>query len=322
MNLFKNIIGFCLLGATLTSCLKDKLSLDPATSTNVIEFKNPSSFVSPNGSKYALYSRAFDLAPENDYPITVSYSGANVAPEDITVTLGIDAPALTQYNEEQEAAYDLIPTTLYTLPTQVVIPKGQRTATVALKMKSNMFDFSKSYVLPVQIKTASSGIISGNFGTILLSVNAKNKYDGVYTSTGTMVDVTNAAFRHLSQLSPPQTLEYTLETISATKCVVTDAGTPSHVFWAGTGTSIYGNFAAVFEFDPATDKIISVTNFYGEPGPGQMRGGRLDPTGINTYTAASKMIKVKYGMRQVASVAAAPNVRTTWDETLTFLRAR
>lgn len=320
MKRINPIVTFCLLGATLTSCLEDKLSLDPATSTNVIEFKNPSSFVSPNGSKYALYVRAFDLAPENDYPITVSYSGANVAPEDITVTLGIDEPALTQYNEEQEAHYDLIPATLYTLPTTVTIPRGQRTATVALKVKSNSFDFSKSYVLPVQIKTASSGIISGNFGTILLSVSAKNKYDGIYSSKGTMVDVTNAAFRHLSQAD--RSLEYSLETISATKCVVTDAGTPSHVFWTGSGLSAYGNFAAVFEFDPTTDKIISVTNFYGEPGPVQLRGGRLDPTGVNTYTAASKTIKVKYGMRQVASVAAAPNVRTTWDETLTFLRAR
>ncbi|MBC8155916.1 MAG: DUF1735 domain-containing protein [Bacteroidetes bacterium] len=321
MNLFKNIAGFCLLGATLTSCLEDKLSLDPDTSTNVIEFKNPSSFVSPNGSKYALYSRAFDLAPENDYPITVSYSGANVAPEDITVTLGIDAPALTQYNEEQEAAYDLIPTTLYTLPTQVVIPKGQRTATVALKMKSNMFDFSKSYVLPVQIKTASSGTISGNFGTILLSVNAKNKYDGVYVPTGTMVDVTNPAFTHLA--TAKQRVEYTLETISATKCVLVDDiyfGSPITPFWTGTGASGYGTFSPVIEFDPATDKIIAVTNFYGTPA--NTRAAQLDPSGVNTYTAANKSIKIKYFMRQPNVVAAAPNIRTRWDEEWTFLRAR
>ncbi|QKZ11749.1 DUF1735 domain-containing protein [Spirosoma sp. KUDC1026] len=322
MKLVKNIIGLFVLATTLSSCLKDTLSLDPATSTNVIEFKNPSSFVSPYGSKYALYTRAFDLAAENEYPVTVSYSGANVAPEDITVTLGTNEAALTQYNTEQHTTYDLIPATLYSLPASVVIPKGQRTATVALKVKSNQFDFTKNYVLPIQIKTASTGEISGNFGTILLSVNAKNKYDGVYSTTGTMVDVTNAAFKSLS--SAGQKVEYTLETISATKCVLVDNvyyGSPITPFWTGTGVSGYGSFSPVIEFDPATDKIISVTNYYGQPA-GNTRSAALDPTGTNTYTASNKTIKIKYQMKQPSAVAASPNIRVTWDETWTYLRAR
>jgi Domain of unknown function (DUF1735) len=322
MKTFIKVVGLFLAGATLTSCLNDELTLDPANSTNVIEFKNPSSFASPYGSKYALYTRAFDLAPENDYPITVSYSGANVAPEDITVNLGIDEAALTQYNDEQDAAYDLIPASLYTLPTSVVIPKGQRTATVALKVKSSSFDFTKSYVLPVRIQTVSSGTISGNFGTILLSVNAKNKYDGVYKPTGTMVDVTNPAFASLA--SAGQFVEYTLETVSATKCVLVDNeyyGTAITPFWTGSGVSGYGSFSPVIEFDPATDKIISVTNFYGQPA-GNTRSAQIDPSGVNTYDPATKKIKIKYWMRQPSVVAAAPNIRVRWDEEWTFVRPR
>jgi hypothetical protein len=322
MKIFQNIISLFVLAVTLSSCLRDTLSLDPATSTNVVEFKNPSSFVSPYGSKYALYTQAFDLAAQNDYPITVSYSGANVAPEDITVTLGINEAALSQYNTEQHTTYDLIPTTLYTLPTQVTIPKGQRTATVDLKVKSNQFDFSKSYVLPVQIKSVSTGEISGNFRTILLSVNAKNKYDGVYKPTGTMVDITNAAFKSLS--SANQKVEYTLETISATKCVLVDYvyyNSPITPFWTGSAASGYGSFSPVIEFDPATDKIISVTNYYGQPAS-NTRSALLDPTGTNTYTASNKTIKIKYQMKQPSAVAASPNIRVTWDETWTYLRAR
>jgi len=323
MKNFIKVVGLFLVGATMTSCLDDKLSLDPANSVNVVEFKNPTDFLSPYGSKYALYTKAFDLAPENNFPITVSYSGANVAPEDITVTLGTDPAALTQYNTEQGTAYDLIPASLYVLPTSVVIPKGQRTASVALKFKTNNFDFSKAYVLPVQIKSISSGTISGNFGTILINVNAKNKYDGVYTVTGTMTDVTNAAFKHLNQIGEP--LEYTLETISATKCAIVDReygiGAPAHVFYTGSGISYFGSFGAVLEFDPATDKVIGVTNFYGQPA-GNTRSAQLDPTGVNTYTASSKTIKVKYNMRQPSAVAAAPNIRVTWDEVLTYARPR
>lgn len=173
--------------------------MDPDNSVNVIEFKNPSSFVSPYGSKYALYTQAFNLANENDYPITVSYSGAHVAPQDITVNLGTDPAALNQYNTEQSTHYDLIPSNLYSMPASVVIPRGQRTVTVDLKLKSNSFDFSKNYVLPIQIQSASTGTVSGNFGTILLNVNAKNNYDGTYRSTGYFTHPTASSSRAIDK---------------------------------------------------------------------------------------------------------------------------
>ncbi|MEO6287113.1 MAG: DUF1735 domain-containing protein [Dyadobacter sp.] len=320
-NAFK-LAGLIILASAFTSCLKDDVTLDPEKSFNVIEFKNPSSFVSPSGSKYSLYTRAFDLADENDYPITVSYSGAGVASEDITVTLGIDTAALTQYNAEQHTKYVVIDPKLYVLPASVTIPKGGRTATVGLKVKSNNFDFSKSYVLPVQIKSASAGTISGNFGTILLSLNAKNKYDGVYKVTGKMSDVINPAFVGL--YTTGRIVEYTFETISATKCVVTDyinwGGAPFIPFWTGTGVSGYGSFSPVVEFDPMTNKIIGVENYYGLPA--NTRSGKLNPAGINTYDPATKSIKISYWMLQPSLVPAPPNIRTSWEEEWKFVRSR
>ncbi|GAB3765999.1 DUF1735 domain-containing protein [Spirosoma pomorum] len=300
MKIFKNIIGLFVLAATLSSCLKDTLSLDPSTSTNVIEFKNPSSFVSPYGSKYALYSQSFNLAAENDYPITVSYSGANVAPEDITVNLGIDAAALTQYNTEQHTTYDLIPATLYTVPASVVIPKGQRTATVALKIKSNQFDFSKSYVLPVRITSASSGNVSGNFGTILLNVSAKNKYDGRYK-------VTNVTFRHVSNATfsaiSPRTRD--LVTLSGTSNSLFDPNSgwngPYFVFSNNGSASYFGAFFPVFTFDDAGN-VTAVANSVGvdDPTNANKRTIKLDPTGVNkvTISGSSKVMDVSYIMVQ------------------------
>ncbi|CAG5068449.1 hypothetical protein DYBT9623_01180 [Dyadobacter sp. CECT 9623] len=322
MNYSIKIAGLFLFGLAFTSCLKDEMNLDPDTSTNVVEFKNPSSFVSPSGSTYSLYTRAFDLADESEYPITVSYSGADVAPNDITVNLGIDTSALSQYNEEQHTEYDLIEPAVYTMPTSVVIPKGQRTATVTLKVMPNKFDFEKSYVLPIQIQSVSSGVVSGNFGTILLSVNAKNKYDGVYTVTSKMVDYTNPAFISMSEHG--DALEYTLETISATECVVVDYiywGSPFIPFWTGTGVSGYGSFAPVVKFDPATDKIVSVSNYYGQPA-GNTRSGQLDPTGKNVYDAAAKKIEISYRMIQPSTVAAPPHIRASWVDTWTFKAPR
>ena len=312
----------CIIGL-LSSCLKDKMTLDPANSVNVIEFKNPSSFVSPSGSKYALYTKAFDLSDESEYAITVSYSGARVVEEDISVKLGIDTAALSQYNAEQHKDYDLIDEKLYTLIPSVVIPKGQRTAVAKLKFKSSSFDFSKSYVLPIQIKSTSSGTISGNFGTILLNVNAKNKYDGVYTVTGKMSDVSNPAFAGLYTVG--KKVEYTLETISATECVVTDhinwGGAAYVPIWTGTGISGYGSFSPVVEFDAKTNKIVGVKNFYGQPAS-NTRSAQLNPAGINTYDATAKTIKISYWMLQPSVVTTPPHIRTTWEEEWKFQRSR
>lgn len=293
-------IGFVLLASTFSSCLKDEVAMDPANSVNVIEFKNPSSFVSPYGSKYALYSRAFDLAAENEYPVTVSYSGANVAPQDITVNLGTDPTALTQYNTEQGAHYDLIPSSLYVLPASVVIPRGQRTATVNLKIKSSSFDFSKNYVLPIQIQTVSSGTVSGNFGTILLNVSAKNKYDGRYT-------VTNITFRHATNaaFSANTPRKRDLVTLTATSNYLFDpdlnGGTPFFSFLNNGSGSYFGAFSPVFTFDEAGN-VTNVSNSVSvsDPSNPNKRSARLDATGVNKITISgnSKVMEVSYVMVQ------------------------
>ncbi|WP_234734248.1 DUF1735 domain-containing protein [Tellurirhabdus bombi] len=300
MKNFIKIVGLFFLGTAFTSCLKDEMSLDPDNSTNVIEFKNPSSFVSPYGSKYALYAQAFNLAPENSYPVTVSYSGAHVAPEDITVTIGTDPAAVTQYNTEQGAHFDLLPATLYTAPTQVVIPKGQRTATVELKIKSNNFDFSKNYVLPISITGASSGTVSGNFGTILLNFGAKNQFDGRYR-------VTNVRFRHTTNTAftanTPRTRD--LVTLSATSNYLFDpglnGGTPFFSFNNNGSGSYFGAFSPVFAFD-AAGNVTAVTNSVAvnDPSNANKRTARLDATGVNKITISgnTKVMDVSYVMVQ------------------------
>ncbi|NIJ53300.1 BT_3987 domain-containing protein [Dyadobacter arcticus] len=278
------IAGLLLIGMAFTSCLKDDIALDPDKSTNVVEFKNPSSFASPSGSKYSLYSRAFDLAPENDYPITVSYSGADVAPEDITVTLGIDTAALSQYNAEQETHFDLIDPAVYTLPTTVVILKGQRQAVVPLKVKSDLFDFSKSYVLPIQIKSASTGQVSGNFGTILLAVSAKNIYDATYTATG-----------YVYHPSAPRA-------VSAHKDLITVSPTTVKVELGDLGGA--GYFANL-TVNPTTNKV-TITPAAGAAGGAYTQFDTALPAPYapawpnaakanNTYDPATKTFYLRYG---------------------------
>ncbi|MCE6990227.1 BT_3987 domain-containing protein [Dyadobacter sp. CY323] len=278
------IASLFLTAAAFTSCLKDDITLDPDKSTNVVEFKNPSSFVSPSGSTYSLYSQSFDLADQADYPITVSYSGADVAPADITVTLGVDTAAVTHYNTEQHEEFDAITPNLYTLPATVVIPKGQRTAQVLIKLKTAQFDFSKNYVLPVQIKSVSSGVVSGNFGTILLAVKAKNIYDATYAATGYVYHPT----------SP--------RAVAKDKSLVTVSPTTVSVELGDLGGS--GYFANL-TVDPKTNKI-TITPAAGAagapytqfdtalPAPYKSAWANADKAN-NTYDPATKTFYVRYG---------------------------
>jgi hypothetical protein len=258
----------------------------------------------------------------------VSYSGPEAAaPQDITVNIAVgNVSTINDYNKATDNTYEMLNSGGYSLSaTQVVIKAGTSKASFNVILKPSAFDFAKSEVLPLTITSVSSGIISGNFNTILLNVSAKNKYDGLYAVTGTMVDVTSATLTHVNNaLGTDAPMQYELRTISATKCAVYDNyvyGGYYAVIASGTGLSNYGGFSAVFEFDPVTDRVIAVTNRSGQPNPANTRGGRLDPTGANARVSPT-VFNVKYNMTQPSVVAAAPNIRTTWDEVWTRKGAR
>jgi hypothetical protein len=314
-------LSFIVAVSFLTSCLKDdSLVLDPEKGHNVIEFANPVQ-IEQTGTPFALYGFSFEAVASFDLPITVSYSGPEAsAPEDITVKVRVgDASAITAYNTATGSTYEKLNAagTDFT-ETDVIIKKGTSKGTFNVVVKPNSFDFSKTEVLPLTIVSASSGIISGNFGTILLRVSAKNKYDGLYEVTGTMVDVTAPLLTHVNTaLGADAPMQFQLVTVSATKVALYDdyvTGGYNSPISNGTAFSQYGSFSAIFEFDPATNRVIAVTNRYGQPAA-NTRSARLDPTGENTPWTADGSFKVKYNMLQPSVVTAAPFVRTTWDET-------
>lgn len=314
--------------SSLSSCLKDEtLVLDPEKGNNVIEFANPASPAAV-GTPSPLYSFSYEATASPVLPITISYSGPElVAPQDITVKFQVgDTTQINPYNRATTNTYVPLNTAGYTLSAnEVVIKAGTSKASFNVLLKPSAFDFAASEVLALKITSTSSGVISGNYGVILLNVSAKNKYDGLYAVTGTMVDVTSRTLSHVNNaLGSDAPMQYQLITISATKCALYDDyvyGGYYAVIASGTAFSNYGGFSAIFEFDPATDRVIGVTNRAGQPNPANTRSGRLDPSGDNSRVSAT-VFKVKYNMLQPSVVAAAPNVRTTWDETWTRLGAR
>jgi len=267
-NIIK-VLSFILLGSTLTSCLKDdSLILDPTKTNNVVEFANPSQIVKV-GTIYPLYVLSYDYTSTlttATVPVTVSYSGPEAtAPQDITVNIAVGTE--DQVNEYNEAGYQddeltfMTPDKYKLASTTLVIKKGESKATTTILCDFTKFDLSEQAVLPLNITSASYGIISANFKTVLLNIGPKNIYDGVYryqTSAAT-------ALRPNSDSDDAE--------------LVTSG--PNSV--KGHLLNYYSN-EVVYTIDPATNTVItSMTSLLpiGNPGP-------------STYDPATKSFKLNW----------------------------
>src|ERR1044072_3110253 len=130
--LMKQIINktsLAIIALAFTSCVKDHLAVDPSQSNNVVEFANTGSIVSTAGAVHPRFQIDLGSLPSvTSSPINVnlSYSGADNAPQDITVNLVVDSAALAAYNADEGTNYALPPKAIYSLPTTAVIKAGSR----------------------------------------------------------------------------------------------------------------------------------------------------------------------------------------------------
>jgi hypothetical protein len=281
------ILFFAVTG--LASCLKQNPALDPKQTNNILEIYNevPTPTTSDATAVYPLYVESFDLKPAIEYKIRVSYSGADVAPEDITVNMGLNAQAINDYNDENGTTYSLIPATVYTVDSwTVIIPKGQRIGTMTFTLKTNQFDLSKSYALPLTILSASMGNISKNFGTVLFGLVAKNKYDGAYKLKGTFLRTDVPAY------TGPFAIEAEMHTTgpNSVAMYIPDFGGYYQPFANNGSLTAFSNVAPNTFFNVTTDVVSSITDYTGvlpmTPFPGA--NSRYDVTG------ASPVIYLKY----------------------------
>lgn len=213
MKTLKNIFPLVFLLLGLSSCLDDEyLTGINGDSPNIIDFLEQPDASVQEGEIYPVYIRSVPISSEEEIIIPISYSGSNQAPEDIVVDVAIDETMLQDYNmayeehaievaiadlgqdpsqeeideateiaiEDADAhAFTLIPSSLFTMPNQVTIKKGERHADLVLKVNSEMFDFDYKYGLPLKL-SSSQGMVSSNFGDVIFQVGGKNEWDGIY----------------------------------------------------------------------------------------------------------------------------------------------
>jgi len=304
-NIWLLLVTF--MSMTVTSCLKDKGYEDGKYGS--VKNTEGQEWVSiPKAAKAAnvIAIEAKDAAQTIEL-FQVAYDYVNPASSDITVKLKLNNTMVTDYDPDALA----LPTNAYTIPSmQVVIPAGKRLSDVLkLTLSTNQIDPTLLYGIGFSIEsvTPASIKIPNNLKNVLFMFNVKNKYDGEYEVTGTMVDHGSSTLKGYCPM------KYWLITSGAH---TVDGFDP--VVWedyfipitSGTSLSGYGSFSPVFTFDN-NDKIVSVTNIYGQPA-GNSRYAELDPSGENMYDPATKTIKVKFFMFQPSVISSGPRVEFNW----------
>jgi hypothetical protein len=200
--------------------------------------------------------------------------------------------------------------------------------------------------------------ISNSKGQLGVEISAKNNWDGTYAVRGPVVDIFAPDLLEWTNqpgytspawlLAHPGAWEAHLITVSATDCIVFD-----NTVWGEAAIPLfnraavaptppntgYGGFGLIVTFDPATNKVAKVRNYYGDPtaGPANILGNpatgsgpplyqasntryaQLDPTGTNAVQG-NRDINIKYFMFHPAAVPVGP--RTTFTQHFEYIGPR
>jgi len=205
----KLIVGFLFLGTTIVSCIDEEARFEDNGAYGIVEIFNVAAKTS-SSTVYCTKSTEIEYAETVEVPIVLNYTGANAAPEDITVTLAVD-------NSIVGSSYVEMTSEMYNLTATTTIAKGTKKDTVMLTVKPPFLDLSNIYALGVTIASTSYGTVSSNYSKVIFPISVKNYFAGTYrrelsyfhpTAGGTYPDTPYTT----------RDAEVTLSTVDATTC--------------------------------------------------------------------------------------------------------
>ena len=320
-KLYYNTVAFIALVLFAVSCKKPNNGEDIGGAGNTIV-----KLITDDDS-YSL--RAIDLVatPQKVNLLDIRRDVPNEGQLNQTMKVVVkqDPKILDDYNTEHGTSYEELPEGAYTVDAAnprdgaswtVTFAAGDFAKPLTIIVPNSLnLDLTKTYALGFTLTSVdANGKISEvpSQRKVVVEIGLKNKYDGAYKATGTMVDQTSSTLTGYY----PWNLE--LRTSGANSVIVYDKENdyPLHPILSGTSWSYYGSFGLEVTFDPATNKVVSITNVFGQPSSNG-RSAQLDPTGENMWDPSTKTIKIKYFMLQPGT-----SIRTKFDETWTYLGPR
>lgn len=146
--------------------------------------------------KYAIFTRnnfqAWDVTygKNSVANVVISVSGTSTLSDAMTVEVVVDPVLLDHYNfenfrKDSSQYYQLLPSNCYSIvDSKPVIAAHADYSMMPIQFDLDKIDMYKSYVLPMRISSTSAHSVGLTpYNTLLMSVNFKNLFSGVYTST-------------------------------------------------------------------------------------------------------------------------------------------
>ena len=290
---------------TLTGCIKDEiveLTNQGNTFVKIVEAPERNLFFEPFS----------DTRPVSLFTVSLDANSSASLNTAQPVSLTLVPDYIARYNEANGTHYELLPDSLFTTAVQnsgnvytMDMASGEFAKDFTIQMDGSKWDLENVYAMAFAVSDASGAALSSGKDTIMVTLSVVNAWDGAYEVTGEMTDFTNAT---LTGYFP---FNYHLVTAGTDRVAGFDPelwGDYMYPITSGTSISGYGSFGPVFIFDPETNKIIDVQNYWGQPA-GNTRSASLDPSGVNAYDPATGTIDVKFFMHQPSVVTAAPHIR-------------
>jgi hypothetical protein len=278
-----------LITMSLSSCLNDLEDFigDFSSTPAIAELSEAA-----NPSTGTVVREIIDPTKPANFKLRVGIAVANALGTDTKVVLAIDNSLVTAYNTSKgltgsAAAVPVPAAALSTSSMEVVIPAGKLEVDWEFSINAALVPnpVSTFYILPVRIVSAENSVtVSGNLGTKLVRILARNKWDGRYTVTGTYTDYVSPAFVGYY----PKTID--LITIGGDMVSRWDVDEEiyGYIFDTGAGLSYFGNWTPTFKFD-ANDNLIDVINSTPDPLP----RGRAAALYTGSGAAANKRLADK-----------------------------
>jgi hypothetical protein len=127
------------------------------------------------------------VATPDTFRFLVNIASDQPPSTDVTLTLAVNAEAMTRYNTAKGTNYKLFPNIQILNPT-VTIEAGTRNAYVYVKVwNAHLLDVCDNFMAPISITEATGGVIVAdalNQGSRLMALPISNPYEGQYQVDG------------------------------------------------------------------------------------------------------------------------------------------
>ena len=313
---FLFILCSFLVSLGIISCIKDDVVPAGDAGKTFLKFND-------GPTKAFFYSPFSDIKDVTVFNIRRDPNSEAALNKAQSVTVKLVPQLITDYNTANGTNFELLPANFYTYnfePGMSVVGSdftinyaaGEFAKNLAIKLDgAQWLDLSKSYALAYVVTNTAGNTLSTARDTMMTFFSIKNKYDGVYEVSGTMVDLLGTRFGRY-----PKTVE--LRTTGANQVIVVDMVEDKVDPWwyyqnaAGDKKLAFG---LGFNLDLATDKVTSAFD-------AAQNGFTLDLDQLfdSNYDPLTKKLTVKW----ITGVNASnfPLGRFTVTETYTFQKDR